>query len=214
MIGLRAVITVKGNTNVESGNGTLNSPYNFESEKSLFGSYVKLGEDTWRIYQVNEETISLVLNNLLEVNNETVERIYASSGYNYNTSKWNTLAYYLNNTYLNSLSYKNNIELTSWANGYYGADNNYNYIEALNDTNEAYIGLLNISNIRLNNEIKNYFLMNGSTKNGSLIYLASNNGTIYSTSSDEKNYILPTITIKKELLTKGEGTIDSPLEME
>ena len=214
LIGLRAVITVKGNINVESGNGTLNSPYNFESEKSLFGSYVKLGEDTWRIYQVNEETISLVLNNLLEVNNETVERIYASSGYNYNTSKWNTLAYYLNNTYLNSLSYKNNIELTSWANGYYGADNNYNYIEALNDTNEAYIGLLNISNIRLNNEIKNYFLMNGSTKNGSLIYLASNNGTIYSTSSDEKNYILPTITIKKELLTKGEGTIDSPLEME
>lgn len=214
LIGLRPVITVKGNINIVSGNGTLNSPYTFESEKGMFGAYVKLGEDTWRIYQVNEDTINLVLNNLLELNNEAMERIYTNKGYSYNSSKWNTLAYYLNNTYLNSLSYKDKIELNNWANGYYGADNNYNYKEALTDTKEAYVGLLNITNIRLNNELKNYFLMTGSTKNGSLIYLASNNGTIYPTSSDEKNYVLPTITIKKELLTKGEGTIDSPLEME
>lgn len=214
LIGLRPVITVKGNINIVSGNGTLNSPYTFESEKGMFGAYVKLGEDTWRIYQVNEDTINLVSNNLLELNNEAMERIYTNKGYSYNSNKWNTLAYYLNNTYLNSLSYKDKIELNNWANGYYGADNNYNYKEALTDTKEAYVGLLNITNIRLNNELKNYFLMTGSTKNGSLIYLASNNGTIYSTSSDEKNYVLPTITIKKELLTKGEGTIDSPLEME
>ena len=214
LIGLRPVITVKGNINLVSGNGTLNSPYTFESEKGLFGSYVKLGEDTWRIYQVNEETINLVLNNLIETNDTPLERIYTNTGYKYDLNKWNTLAYYLNNNYLNSLTYKNIIELNNWANGYYGADNNYNYKESLNDTTEAYIGLLNITNIRLNNELKNYFLMTGNTKNGSLIYLASNNGTIYSTSSDEKNYVLPTITIKKELLTKGEGTIDSPLEME
>mgnify|MGYP004649798247 FL=1 len=214
LIGLRPVITVKGNINIVSGNGTLNSPYTFESEKGMFGAYVKLGEDTWRIYQVNEDTINLVSNNLLELNNEAMERIYTNKGYSYNSSKWNTLAYYLNNTYLNSLSYKDKIELNNWANGYYGADNNYNYKEALTDTKDAYVGLLNITNIRLNNELKNYFLMTGSTKNGSLVYLASNNGTIYSTSSDEKNYVLPTITIKKELLTKGEGTIDSPLEME
>lgn len=214
LIGLRPVITVKGNINIVSGNGTLNSPYTFESEKGMFGAYVKLGEDTWRIYQVNEDTINLVSNNLLELNNETMERIYTNKGYSYNSSKRNTLAYYLNNNYLNSLSYKDKIELNNWANGYYGADNNYNYKEALTDTKDAYVGLLNITNIRLNNELKNYFLMTGSTKNGSLIYLASNNGTIYPTSSDEKNYVLPTITIKKELLTKGEGTIDSPLEME
>lgn len=214
LIGLRPVITVKGNINIVSGNGTLNSPYTFESEKGMFGAYVKLGKDTWRIYQVNEDTINLVSNNLLELNNEAMERIYTNKGYSYNSSKWNTLAYYLNNTYLNSLSYKDKIELNNWANGYYGADNNYNYKEALADTKDAYVGLLNITNIRLNNDLKNYFLMTGNTKNGSLVYLASNNGTIYSTSSDEKNYVLPTITIKKELLTKGEGTIDSPLEME
>lgn len=214
LIGLRPVITVKGNINIVSGNGTLNSPYTFESEKGMFGAYVKLGEDIWRIYQVNEDTVNIVSNNLLELNNEAMERIYTNKGYSYNSSKWNTLAYYLNNTYLNSLSYKDKIELNNWANGYYGADNNYDYKEALNDTKKTYVGLLNITNIRLNNELKNYFLMTGSTKNGSLVYLASNNGTIYPTSSDEKNYILPTITIKKELLTKGEGTIDSPLEME
>ena len=214
LIGLRPVITVKGNINIVSGNGTLNSPYTFESEKGMFGAYVKLDKDTWRIYQVNEDTINLVSNNLLELNNEAIERIYTNKGYSYNSSKWNTLAYYLNNTYLNSLSYKDKIELNNWANGYYGADNNYNYKEALADTKDAYVGLLNITNIRLNNDLKNYFLMTGNTKNGSLVYLASNNGTIYSTSSDEKNYVLPTITIKKELLTKGEGTIDSPLEME
>lgn len=214
LIGLRPVITVKGNIDLVSGNGSLNSPYCFESDKGLFGSYVKLGEDIWRVYQVNEETVNLVSNSLLTINDTVLERKYANTGYSYDSSKWDTLAYYLNNNYLNGLSYKNNIELNSWANGYYGADNNYSYQESLINTKEAYVGILNVTNIRLNNDFKNYFLMTGNTKNGSLVYLASNNGTIYSTSSDENNYVLPTITIKKEVLTKGEGTIDSPLEME
>lgn len=145
LIGLRPVITVKGNINIVSGNGTLNSPYTFESEKSMFGAYVKLGEDIWRIYQVNKDTINLVSNNLLKLNNEAMERIYTNKGYSYDSRKWNTLAYYLNNTYLNSLSYKDKIELNNWANGYYGADNNYNYKEALADTKDAYVGLLNIT---------------------------------------------------------------------
>lgn len=214
LIGLRPVITIKSGINLVSGNGNSNSPYSFENEKGFLGAYVKLGEDIWRVYNTQEETINLVLNNLLEVDNNTLERIYANTGYTYDMNKWNSLAYYLNHNYLNSLTYKDIIETNNWSNGYYGADNNYDYKEALNPTKEAYVGLLNITNIRLNNELKNYFLMTGNTKNGSLVYLASNNGTVYATSSDEKNYILPTITIKKELLTKGEGTIDSPLEME
>mgnify|MGYP003300484482 CR=1 FL=1 len=44
-----------------SGNGTKEHPYKIEKENGYFGSYVKLDDKLWRIYQVNEKEVKLVL---------------------------------------------------------------------------------------------------------------------------------------------------------
>ena len=69
IIGIKPVITIKSNIEYIEGNGTKENPYKFETENSLFGSYVKLDNQLWRIYQVNENDVRLVLNNYIQVNN-------------------------------------------------------------------------------------------------------------------------------------------------
>ena len=42
------------------GNGTIEEPYKFEDTNQLIGSYVKLDNNIWRIYQVNDTEIRLI----------------------------------------------------------------------------------------------------------------------------------------------------------
>ena len=42
--------------------------------------------------------------------------------------KVNTIAYYLNHNFLDTLSYKDKIKEVLWTNGYYSEANNYDYI--------------------------------------------------------------------------------------
>ena len=50
------------------GNNPTDNPYVFEQEKGLFGSYVKINEDIWQIYDVKEDSVNLVLNNYHQEN--------------------------------------------------------------------------------------------------------------------------------------------------
>ena len=63
------------------------NPYTFEGENSLFGSYVKLGNDIWRIYEINDKEVKLSLNNYLIINNDEQKYNYSSNGYQYNDTK-------------------------------------------------------------------------------------------------------------------------------
>ena len=55
-----SIIWNKKSVNLQN---TKNNPYTIEKESGLFGSYVKLDNDIWRIYQVNDTEIRLILNN-------------------------------------------------------------------------------------------------------------------------------------------------------
>jgi len=70
--GIKPVIRLNSNLKIISGNGTKNNPYTIEDTTSLFGSYVKLDDDTWRIYDVDNENLKLILTDYLTVNNEKV----------------------------------------------------------------------------------------------------------------------------------------------
>jgi hypothetical protein len=76
IIGIRPVVTIKANIDYVSGDGSKTKPYMIEDKSGLFGSYVKLGEDIWRIYQINDKDVRLVLNDYLKVNGENLKYIY------------------------------------------------------------------------------------------------------------------------------------------
>ena len=214
IIGIRPVITIKSNIDYISGDGTKDKPYKIENENGLFGSYVKLDNQTWRIYQVNETDVRLVLNNYLQVNNENLKYIYSNNSSYHNDTQSNSIAYYLNKTFLNSLSYKDKIKEVKWTNGYYGISSNYDYTTSLNKTINSKVALISIGDIRLNNELENYFTLTGAKDKSSMVYYINSNQKLFTKSIQTKVNVVPTISIEKDLLTKGNGTIDSPYEME
>ena len=84
LLGVKAVITLNSSIEKVSGDGTINNPYVFEQEKGLFGSYVKINEDIWNIYEAKEDSVNLVLNNYLMVNGSEVLNSYSQVDYKYN----------------------------------------------------------------------------------------------------------------------------------
>jgi len=214
VIGVKPIITIKTNVEYISGSGNKDNPYKIEKENSLFGSYVKLDNDIWRIYQVNETEVRLVLNDYLKVNNSELKHIYSNISSYHNDTKSSSIAYYLNNTFLNTLSYKDKIKETTWTNGYYGSSSNYDYKEALENTVETKVALISIGDIRLNNELENYFTLTGTKEKSSMVYTINSSQKLYGKNIQNQINVVPVISLEKDLLTKGNGTIDSPYEME
>lgn len=200
--GIRPVITLSRNISFYKGTGTKDDPYVIESKK-LYGSYVKLGDDIWQVYEEDDNNIMLVLNDLID-NGVTK---YQFNGVD-NTFDIDSVGVgkYLNSTYYNSLSYKD-----------YLIDHKY-YIGSYDDgldkilENEVTVkvGMLDVTNTILNWDISNYYLL---TKTGNKsVYTIQNGNIIYSNTTIPRN-VRPTITItKKDLI--GKGTLDEPYTKE
>ena len=214
IIGVRPVITIKSNIDYVSGDGTKDNPYTIEKENGLFGSYVKLDNQLWRIYQVNDTEVRLLLNDYLKVNNNILEYRYSNINSYHDDYKYGSIAYYLNHDFLNTLSYKDKIKEVNWTNGYYGSSSDYDYTKALDTTINSKVALISMSDIRLNNTLENYFTLTGTINKGSTVYTILSNQKVYAKPVSTKINVVPAISLDKELLTKGKGTYESPLEME
>lgn len=208
ILGIKATITLPMNTSKVSGEGTKDKPYKIESETTLFGAYVKLGDNTWRVYNVSDTTLDLVLMDKVDATD-----LYYSNDNKYNTYTRGTYAYYLNHDYLRNLSYNDKINSKEFNNGYYGISSDYNF-NTNQKTATANIGLHNIGDILLNLDIDSFSTMTNEQEDGELVYIINNNGTVYLDSNDSSNNIIATININKDLLKKGNGTKESPYEME
>ena len=211
--GIKPTITIKEDINLVKGTGTKEDPFIIEEENQLFASYVKLDEDIYRVYDINKDTLKLSLNDYLKEKSEKLEYSYSKNTYFHNDTVYNSLAYYLNHTYLNNLNYKNNILTNYYNNYYYGESNNYNYKDILDKKVDTKVYTLSIGDPILNN-LNNYFLATGTNENNGLIYIKENDGTITIESVETKKNIVPTISINKEKLTKGTGSISDPYRME
>ena len=214
ILGIKATITLKKDIELKSGTGSKEDPYKFEDTINLIGSYVKLDEDIWRIYEEKDGIIKLVLNDTLKDKEEEFKYKYSNNSYYHNDTIYGSLAYYLNHTYYNSLSYKNLIIENTYINSYYNSDNNYNYQEMSSNTIETKISIPSLDDIILNDTLTNYFTNTGLSDKSSLIYIRKNNGTITSKNVQTENSIVPCISIEKENLKVGNGTIDDPYRTE
>ncbi len=213
IIGIKPVITIKSTVTKVDGDGNKDNPYTIETNSSLFGGYVKLGSDTWRIYNVSEDNAYLSLDSYLKVNGEEITLNYSNNNYYHNDTIYGSLAYYLNTTYINNLSYKDIIKEENFPNGIYN-NTNFDYREVLNKTVPTKVSPLSIGNIILNPKLTNYYLSTGISENSNLIYTMTNDFNLYTKNGTNSLKIVPTIQIKKDLLTKGDGSLESPYEVE
>ena len=73
---------------------------------------------------------------------------------------------------------------------------------------------MSVGDIFLNPELNNYSTMTGSSANSSMVYVTTKDKKIFAKQIGSSTNVIPTISLDKELLKKGKGTIDSPYEME
>lgn len=211
---IKPVITLNSTVELIEGEGTKDNPYQIEKENDLFASYVKLDNDLWRIYNIEDNNLKLVLTDYLKTDDENYQTIYSNTTSFHNDEKIGTLAYYLNNTYFNRLNYSDQILNNYWSNGYYSSENNFDYTEALDKEVDTEIALLSIGDINLVPSLDEFFLSTGLNNFDNKIYVYNNDGTITDQRVTSKANVVPTISIDKNILTKGTGTIDDPYGME
>lgn len=197
-LGIKPVIRLKSGVALISGDGSESNPYRVENEDDSIkiGDYVVLGTDKYIVYDTDDETLSLVLDGNLK---KTYHFDLNSNIFNpqVNTS----LAYYLNNAFLNSLSYKDLIVESEWNIGSYVNT----YEDITSNKVRAKIGLYDLMNLKFDNEVQDYFLLNG-ISNG--VYLYSNE-TIITKPAIYKG-IRPAFRINKKNAISGSGTKDNP----
>ena len=213
IIGIRPVITLKNNLEYVSGKGTKDNPYKIENDNGFFGSYVKIDDTIWRIYQVNDNEVRLMLDDYLKVNGTELTYIYSNRNSYHDDYLQGSIAYYLNNTFLNTLSIKDKIKEVSWSNGYYGSSSNYDYKYAENLKINTKVALISIGDIIPNTTLSDFTTLTGVTKKGSMIYSIKESKKTTTKSIQSESKIVPAISIDKSLL-KGNGTKDSPYEVE
>lgn len=214
ILGIKATITLKDKINVTSGTGTNEDPYLFEDNISAIGSYVKLDEDIWRIYEEKNGIVKLMLNDTLKENNENIEEKYSNNTYYHNDTTRGSLAYYLNNTYYNSLSYKDIIKENTYNNGYYGTTNNYDYEEIFDNTITTKVSIPSIEDIIFSEIKDDYFTNTGLDKTSKSIYIRNNTANINYKNVTATNNIVPCISIEKAELKAGSGTLKDPYRLE
>ena len=214
ILGIRPTITLIPSISIKSGTGTLKDPYKIEDKSEYFGSYVKLDEDMWRVYDVNDENVKLVLMDYAkDVSNANLEYKYSNNTYRHNDTINGSLAYYLNHTYLNSLSYKSIILDGYYYNGYYGADNDYQLKELYEGQIDTKVGLLSIGDVMFNHSATNYFTSTGIAKGSNSVYVMKANGEAGTRKVTASASVVPCITIKKDNLKVGSGSENDPYRM-
>ena len=201
---VKPVVRIKNSAQLLGGSGTKEDPYYFEEIKKdtyKIGDYVKLGEDTWVVYEVKEKTVNLALDNNLSYTYR-----FSLNSNKYDTTSNSSLALYLNDTYLNSLTYKDVINDNEWFIGAYNGD----YQNVYKEKTTAKVGLYNVLDLKVGNTLETYYLLTPSADNYVYLY---NSGLIESKVTLVRN-IKPTININKLTIKSGTGTLEDPYMLE
>lgn len=143
---IRPVITLKANTTYKTGNGNKDNPYKINDESFGLGSIVKINNETYVVYDFIDDIKLMSLNTIDKLNKEKVLD-------------------YLNNELYEKLNYNN---ILNNLNIYTGTYNNKKD-DLYKEKEIKKIGIPNILDIKINNDITNYYLPN-KINNFDLIY--------------------------------------------
>lgn len=199
---VRPVIRLANNIVIKSGEGTLDNPYLISKNNIGFnvGNYIKLDNDLWVVYEVNKENVKLALDKVLPG-----VRVFGDNS-EFNKENDGSIAYYLNNDYLDSLSYKDMLINIKWKTG--------KYIDSYSDVNKntvsAKVGMLNVMDLKLVDNKWGYYLITPSGNNE--VYFYNTDG--FTSNTNYLHNIVPTISIKKDYKISGIGTKDNPFKIE
>ena len=158
--GVRVVFTLNKNTISAFGDGSVDNPYTVEQKDktNYIDAIVKLGNDNWKVYKEENDKLRLVKLDYIKNNNNEFKYRFSKSENTFDLEDWNGLAVYLNNSYLNSLSYKNILVDNDYYTGELSIETDYKYQSIFSDKVTCKVGLLNIFDYNTTN-FDDYYLI-------------------------------------------------------
>ena len=213
--GIRPVITLKKNTEVVSGSGTKDDPYVVKSStKNYVDSYVRLGNENWKVSSVEGDNLKLYLNGYIKSGDQEVVRNYSSYNSIFNVFDFGNIATYLNGGYVNSLSYKDKLVDCAFYTGEISDDAGYKFTNIYSRNVNAKVGLLNIFDYVSNNDLSDFFHINLTSEIGSMEYNTYSNGLLEEADVRDVKHIVPVVCINKNSIKNGDGSHDNPYKVE
>lgn len=212
--GIRAVITLKKNMVVADGDGSEANPYRIDQGKNTnyVDSYVKLGDDVWKVSYQDGEKLKMYLNGYI-AGGEVIKK-YSLKDNHFDYKERGNIGNYLFNEYLNTLSYRGIIIDNSYPYGEMSAETGYNYGNIYSEMFDGPISMLNLFDYVSNNELDNFYRNNVTSSIGAIQYVTFNNGLLEETDISEEKRVVPVITISTNSIKGGSGKIDDPYVVE
>ena len=216
--GIRPVMMLKKNILITGGDGSIGNPYviNQEGNDNYINKYVKMGNDLYQVIEVNNNNLSLRLNDYLKVKNVDVELVFNTKGTQFELLNRSNIGYYLNRTYYNSLTYKNYLGQCSFYTGEISlvGDGGYSYTNVYKDSVVAKVGMLNMVDFNDNTTLDTYYLINSTSNVGNLVYTYNKLGLIDEVKVSAKKKIVPVVCLDKTFIKAGDGSINNPYVVE
>lgn len=199
---VKPVIKLKANLELLSGNGTIEEPYRVSEEKQgvQVGSYIKLGNDTYVVYDIVKDKLKMANTKLLP------NVMFNPSVALFDVKTNGTLGWYLNTIYYNTLSYKDLLVNAEWYNGHYVNT----YENSLSAKVVSKIGILDVTSLKFDNELTDYYISNSLNKTEVLVY----DNESYGIKPRERKNVRTTICILNKKVASGAGSKQDPYILE
>lgn len=211
--GVRPVITIKGDTKLISGDGTLKNPYTIEKDtgnmlkdKSV-GKYIKYSDLTWRIIEKNDSYVRVALDGFIKEDNEDYERVYSNNLTTYSST--NAIGYYLNYMFYETLDHSYMVDGTIYTNRY-DSTVDFNYLKLFSSSITAKVGMMQVGDLFMN-DYSDYFLVSRTSTYVGTVYRVLEDNKLYADLPTSKAKIRPTIFLDLDSPIKsGSGSKEKP----
>ncbi|MBR0136900.1 MAG: hypothetical protein IJM15_00605 [Erysipelotrichaceae bacterium] len=231
MHGVRVTTTLSYEATVVAGDGTKNNPFIIENDyfdsdtkqpkpidiltNAQSAQYLSFAGYNWKISGFNDDGSVMAMMDGVLLDEEGKPLLMQFGSLSYSPKTKNTLAYYLNNTFLKSLENYGDylLEFTGYC-GTFGGEDNYEYTSVYGKSYKAYVGIPDIGMMFLN-EYSDIFISNAVYDSERLVNIISEYNWIYADLIASEHCVRPVVCFKGYLaIVSGTGSIDDPFIVE
>lgn len=203
---VKPVVTIKNSTTLLGGDGSKDDPFRIQEEnkKVKVGSYVTIDEDTWIVYEKDDDNIKLVYSTLFDEGLTTYR--FDTDELEYDPDRANSLAELLNTEFYDSLSYKDMLlDFDVYTGTYDGS-----YENVYDEKVTVKVGIPSAVDLKFNNDEDGYYLSSKSPRIKIYYYKED----LISSNPGISRPFRPTISIEIPKISSGNGTEDAPFVIE
>ena len=197
--GIRPVFTFKKNTPIVGGIGTKDDPYviNQGDKTNMINETIKINNDIWRVHYDKDNIVKATLYKYVGGS-----FIYSDESSEFNLLDRGSAAEYLNNSFLSSLPYNNNLQDMTIYTGEVSGDTSLDFTNIYNNNTIAKIGLLNMFDYHILG-VDDYYLSNTTSNRGTMVYVYHDYGILEEVQITEPKAMIVTASFKKDDLIKS-----------